>query len=70
MSDKLERVRREQVVAQSSYYSKIGLEGLRKPQNLIKIASIRGQIRTEHILNTSLDGPATPTQSAGVRINY
>jgi hypothetical protein len=55
MSDKLERIWKEVVMAYSRYYPGIFLEGLKKiMKTLVRIACIPVESETKHFLSTNL----------------
>jgi hypothetical protein len=56
MNDEMERIWKEAIVAQSKYYPRIFLEGLKKTtKNTVRTAGVAAETRTEHLPNTSLE---------------
>jgi hypothetical protein len=45
----------EAVVAHSTYYLGIFLEGLKKSTKILRISGVTVEIRSQHIMNTSLE---------------
>jgi hypothetical protein len=54
VSDELERIWKESVVAYLRYYPSIFLERQRKPTKILRLAYIPSEIPVEHLANTSL----------------
>jgi hypothetical protein len=55
MTNEVERIWKEAVVAYSRNYSNTGLEGSRKITNDLRIAGDPTEIRTEHLANLCLE---------------
>jgi hypothetical protein len=50
MTDELEKIWKEAVVAWYGYYRRIFLEGLRKTTKTLGIAGVPAEIQTKHLL--------------------
>jgi hypothetical protein len=55
MNNALERICKEAVVAKSRHYPGMFLEDMRKTTRNLRIASFPAEIRTEHLLNASIE---------------
>jgi hypothetical protein len=54
-NDEMEGIWKEELMASSTYYSVICLEGLRKTTKNFRIAGVEAGIRRQHLPNTNLE---------------
>jgi hypothetical protein len=68
MTDELERICKEVVMGESSYYRSVWLQGLGKTTKSSRIMGVPTDIRTEHLTDATPTRAATPSALGAIAV--